>query len=52
MGNIGAWGGPLPVDWINYQLRLYQEILYRMRDLGMSPVIPGFTGFVPKALTR
>ena len=52
MGNIGQWAGPLSSQWISSQLTLYQQILRRMRDLGMSPVIPGFTGFVPKEITR
>lgn len=52
MGNIAAWGGPLPAGWIRGQLRLYQLVLRRMRDLGMRPVLPAFAGFVPPAITR
>ena len=52
MGEIIAWGGPLPAGWIDGQLRLYQMVLRRMRDLGMRPVLPAFAGFVPPAITR
>ena len=38
--------------WIDGQLRLYQLVLRRMRDLGMRPVLPAFAGFVPPAITR
>ena len=47
-GNIqGSWGGPLPLSWINGQFELQKKIVARMVDLGMTPVLPSFTGFVP-----
>ena len=52
MGNIDGWGGPLPQTWINNQLVLQKKILARMRSLGMIPVLPGFAGHVPPAITR
>lgn len=54
MGNIkGAWGpGPLPLSFINGQAALQQQILARMTQLGMHPVLPGFAGHVPDALQR
>ncbi|CAI6337202.1 unnamed protein product [Periconia digitata] len=51
-GNIqGSWGGELPIQWIESQFELQQKILKRMLDLGMTPILPAFTGFVPRALT-
>lgn len=51
-GNIqGSWGGALPVQWINDQFALGKQIIARMYELGMTPVLPSFTGFVPRALT-
>ena len=52
MGNINGWGGPLPQGWILRKLVLQHKILQRMRDFGMIPVLPGFSGHVPQAITR
>ena len=52
MGNIRGWGGPLPQMWITQKLILQHQILGRMRDLGMVPVLPAFAGHVPAAITR
>ena len=52
MGNIYGWAGPLPLSWKNEQLALQHKILKRMRSLGMIPVLPGFAGHVPAAITR
>ncbi|KAL3418249.1 hypothetical protein PVAG01_09965 [Phlyctema vagabunda] len=52
-GNIqGSWGGGLPIDWLEDQFQLQKEIVARMVELGMTPVLPAFTGFVPRAITR
>ncbi|KAI9642550.1 hypothetical protein NHQ30_009355 [Ciborinia camelliae] len=52
-GNIqGAWGGSLPLSWIEDQHLLQKKIVKRMVELGITPVLPAFTGFVPKALRR
>ncbi|PVI06290.1 glycoside hydrolase family 89 protein, partial [Periconia macrospinosa] len=52
-GNIqGSWGGELPMQWIDGQFELQQKILKRMLDLGMTPILPAFTGFVPRALSN
>ena len=50
MGCIDAWGGPLPPSWIDQHLELQRKIVARERELGMTPVLQGFTGHVPKAL--
>ncbi|KAL4235880.1 hypothetical protein ACF0H5_004269 [Mactra antiquata] len=52
MGNMHGWGGPLPQSWIDGQLVLQHKILTRMRQLGMTPVLPGFAGHVPMAITK
>lgn len=50
-GNIqGSWGGDLPLSWIDGQFALQKRIIARMVELGMTPVLPCFTGFVPRAI--
>ncbi|KAL3444836.1 tim-barrel domain-containing protein [Aspergillus insuetus] len=52
-GNIqGSWGGSLPTDWVNKQFLLGQQIVDRMVELGMTPILPAFTGFVPQNISR
>ncbi|XP_019227970.1 PREDICTED: alpha-N-acetylglucosaminidase-like isoform X1 [Nicotiana attenuata] len=50
MGNLHRWGGPLPQSWLDQQLILQKKILARMFELGMTPVLPAFSGNVPAAL--
>jgi alpha-N-acetylglucosaminidase len=50
MGCIDGWGGPLPDSWISKHADLQSRILARERELGMIPVLQGFTGHVPKTL--
>jgi alpha-N-acetylglucosaminidase len=52
MGNINVHGGPLPQVWIDQQEQLQKRILGRMRELGMTPIVPAFSGFVPEAFRR
>ncbi len=52
MANIDGLGGPLPDSWIDSHIALERKILARERALGMRPVLQGFTGHVPKAITR
>jgi len=47
MGNLDGWGGPLPMHWMDSQKDLQTKILARERELGMTPVLPAFTGHVP-----
>ena len=53
-GNIqGSWGNEsLPQSWINREFLLSKQIISRMVDLGMTPILPAFTGFVPENITR
>lgn len=50
MGNLHGWGGPLPQEWLDEQLNLQKKILTYMHQLGMTPVIPAFSGNVPSSL--
>lgn len=52
MGNLDAWGGPLPMSWMKSHMELQKKILQRQRDLGMKPVLPAFTGHVPPAFKK
>lgn len=50
MGCLDGWGGPLPQSWIDSHLDLQRKILARERELGMTPLLQGFTGHVPVGL--
>lgn len=52
MGNFRAWGGPLSDSWHKRSLDLQKLILQRMRELGITPVLPAFAGHVPLAFKR
>ena len=47
MNNLEGWGGPLPLSWYKRQEQLQKQILKRMKELGMHPVLPGYCGMVP-----
>lgn len=49
MGNIEGYRSPLSANWIDDKHALQRRILSRMRALGMTPVLPAFAGYVPKA---
>ncbi|KAL5716188.1 alpha-N-acetylglucosaminidase [Ranunculus cassubicifolius] len=52
MGNLHGWGGPLRQSWFDQQLALQKLILSRMIELGMTPVLPSFSGNVPQVLKK
>jgi alpha-N-acetylglucosaminidase len=52
MGCIDGFGGPLPQSWINRENNLQKKILRRERNLGMTPVLQGFTGHIPAAFIK
>ncbi|HVS96099.1 MAG TPA: alpha-N-acetylglucosaminidase [Puia sp.] len=52
MGNLDGWGGPLPRHWMESHRDLQRRILQRERSLGMTPVLPAFTGHVPASFAR
>lgn len=47
MGNLDAWGGPLSQNWMDKQEALQKKILHAERSMGMTPILPAFTGHVP-----
>ena len=47
MGNLDGWGGPLPQSFMDDHEKLQKQILHAERSLGMTPVLPAFTGHVP-----
>lgn len=47
MNNMEGWGGPNPDSWYEQQTRLQQKIVKRMREYGIEPVFPGYSGMVP-----
>ncbi|WP_290565852.1 alpha-N-acetylglucosaminidase [Akkermansia sp.] len=52
MGNIVNHDGTLPASWHKDQIALQHRILHRMKSLGMTPVCPAFSGFVPQGIRR
>lgn len=50
--NLEGWGGPLPESWIKSHLELGRKILQRERELGMTPIVQGFSGYVPAAFAE
>ncbi len=52
MGNIEGYRGPVPDSFFRKKRDLQTHILGRMRALGMTPVLPGFAGYVPRAFAE
>ena len=62
MNNLEGWGGTVnatdvsmngnPDWWYTRQEQLCRNMLQRMRELGMQPVIPGFSGQVPNCIVN
>ena len=47
MNNLEGWGGPNPDSWYAQQEKLHKQILKRMREFGIEPVLPGYSGMLP-----
>lgn len=47
MNNLEGWGGTTDDAWFERQASLARKICNRERELGMQPVLPGFSGMVP-----
>jgi hypothetical protein len=47
MSNMSSFGGPISSGLLERRAELGRKILDRMRALGMTPVLPGFSGTVP-----
>lgn len=52
MSNVDYWQSPLPMSWLDNQEQLQKQILERERSLGMTPVLPAFSGHVPAELAE
>ena len=48
MGNLEGTGGPLPKSWIDSHEKLGRQIMEREQALGMTPIVHGFSGVVPR----
>lgn len=47
MNNLEGWGGPNSDAWYAQQTKLQQQIIGRMHELGIEPVLPGYAGMLP-----
>lgn len=47
MNNLEGWGGPNPDSWYTQREALQKQVLKRMREYGIQPVLPGYSGMVP-----
>ena len=47
MGNLYGFGGGITEDLLTRRAALGRRITDRMRELGITPVMPGFAGYVP-----
>lgn len=52
MQNIQGSGRPLPMGWIESHMLLGRKIIDRELELGMHPIQQGFSGYVPRELSR
>ncbi len=49
MSNLEGTGGPIPKSWIDSHLDLGRRIMDRQLSLGMTPIVNGFSGHVPRS---
>jgi alpha-N-acetylglucosaminidase len=47
MGNLCCFNGPISNSLLHKRVSSAQRIIARLRELGMTPVLPGFYGIVP-----
>ena len=47
MGNLCCFNGPIGGSLLHERVSSAQRIIARLRELGMTPVLPGFYGIVP-----
>jgi alpha-N-acetylglucosaminidase len=52
MGNLCCFGGPLSPALLQRRLVSAQKIVARLRELGITPVLPGYYGIVPADFQR
>jgi alpha-N-acetylglucosaminidase len=47
MGNLCCFNGPISRELLQKRVASAQKIIARLRELGITPVLPGFYGIVP-----
>ena len=47
MNNLEGWGGPNTDAWYDDRIALQKKILKRMKEYGIRPVLPGYSGMLP-----
>lgn len=47
MDNLEGWGNPSPEGWYDDRSELALKIITRMRQLGIEPILPGYSGKMP-----
>ena len=47
MNNLTGCGGPLTDGWYESHLTMARDIFARAAELGMTPVVPGYSGMIP-----
>jgi Alpha-N-acetylglucosaminidase (NAGLU) tim-barrel domain/Alpha-N-acetylglucosaminidase (NAGLU) C-terminal domain/Alpha-N-acetylglucosaminidase (NAGLU) N-terminal domain len=52
MGNLCCFGGPMSSVLLRKRLLSAQRVVSRLRELGITPVLPGFYGIVPADFQR
>ncbi|MFE0043197.1 alpha-N-acetylglucosaminidase [Streptomyces albireticuli] len=50
--NMSSFGGPVSGELLDRRTALAKRIVRRLRELGMTPVFPGYFGTVPPGFTR
>jgi alpha-N-acetylglucosaminidase len=52
MSNIDHYDGPLPLSYINGQMKIQKQLTSMARAFGMKPVLSGFAGHVPENIKQ
>ena len=52
MGNLCCFNGPISLELLQKRAASAQKIIARLRELGITPVMPGFYGIVPSDFHR
>ncbi|WP_171166765.1 alpha-N-acetylglucosaminidase [Streptomyces sp. I05A-00742] len=52
MQNMSSFGGPVSRSLLDRRAALAKRIVRRLRELGMTPVLPGYAGTVPPDFAR
>ncbi|HLY53016.1 MAG TPA: alpha-N-acetylglucosaminidase TIM-barrel domain-containing protein, partial [Steroidobacteraceae bacterium] len=52
MGNLCCFNGPISAALLERRVQSARRIIARLRELGITPVLPGFYGIVPAGFAR